>query len=241
MLKIYSHSSLGHGNHGWLDSRFHFSFADYHNPERMGFGRLRVINDDRIEAGHGFGMHPHENMEIITYVREGAVKHRDSLGNEGLTNAGDVQVMSAGTGIIHSEFSVPETDTTLFQIWIFPDKRGVQPRWEQAAFPKHYAENSLPLLVSGNPDDKKNGALFIHSDTAIYGGRMKKGTTIRQNVREGAYIVMSEGEAEVNGNVLKKGDGAEAVGESELVLTARADAELLVIDVGPVANQNRRS
>lgn len=233
MISLYKHSGLGQGHHGWLDSHFHFSFAEYHDPRRMGFGRLRVINDDRISAGQGFGMHPHQDMEIITYVREGVLAHRDSLGNEGVTRAGDVQVMSAGTGIVHSEFSLPEGDTTLFQIWIIPDEKGVKPRWDQAAFPKEFANDRLPLLVSGHKD-KSNGALFIHSDAAIYGGRIAKGKTLIQPVRQGGYIVMSKGRAEVNGATLEKGDGAEAVNENELRITALDDAELLVIDVGKI-------
>jgi redox-sensitive bicupin YhaK (pirin superfamily) len=234
MITAYQHSKLGHANHDWLDSRFHFSFAEYHDPKRMHFGRLRVINDDRIQAGHGFGMHPHQDMEIITYVREGSVAHRDSLGNEGETPAGDVQVMSAGTGIVHSEFSTPDKDATLFQIWIIPTERGVKPRWEQAKFPKDYVNGQLPLLVSGDKEDKSKGALFIHSDAKIYGGKIRKGTELRQAVRQGAYIVVSQGAVEVNGTPLSKGDGAEAVNENELVIRATDDAEALVIDVGSV-------
>ncbi|HVY13014.1 MAG TPA: pirin family protein [Alphaproteobacteria bacterium] len=230
MLRPFRHNELGHANHGWLDSRFHFSFADYYDPKRMGFGRLRVINDDRIAAGQGFGMHPHQDMEIITYVREGVLAHRDSLGNHGETRAGDVQVMSAGTGIVHSEFSLPGGETTLFQIWIIPDEKGVQPRWEQAKFPKDFANDQLPLLVSGKKE--ANGALFIHSDAAIYGGKLRAGASLKQPVRRQAYVVMSRGTVTVNGVKLSEGDGAEVTDEKELVLQAQDDAELLVIDVG---------
>jgi redox-sensitive bicupin YhaK (pirin superfamily) len=232
MLQVYPFNQLGRGGADWLDSNFHFSFADYHNPERMGFNRLRVINDDRVKAGAGFGMHPHQDMEIITYVREGALAHRDSLGNEGVTKAGDVQVMSAGSGIVHSEFSLPEADTTLFQIWIYPNERRVKPRWEQAEFPKDFANNELPLLVSGREEDKNKGALFIHSDAAIYGGKLKKGVKITQPLSRGAYAVMSQGQVAINGTPLKKGDGAEITGESKITIEALEDSELLLIDAG---------
>src|SRR5262249_16461052 len=152
------------------------------------------------------------------YVRQGAVAHRDSLGNQGVTKAGDVQVMSAGTGIVHSEFSGTKDDTTLFQIWIIPTEKGVKPRWEQAEFPRDYVNGALPLLVSGRAEDKGKGALSIHSDAAIYGGKLRKGHTVTQPVGQGAYVVMSEGSAEINGTPLHKGDGAEVVDEKELTI-----------------------
>ena len=147
MIKTYTFEQLGHANHGWLDARHHFSFANYYNPERMGFGALRVINDDIIKAGAGFDTHPHKDMEIITYVRKGAITHRDSRGNQGRTEAGDVQVMSAGTGIFHSEFNLESEDTNLYQIWIEPNKIGVQPRWDAREFPTEETEGVLTLLV----------------------------------------------------------------------------------------------
>ncbi len=230
MLTLYPYETLGHADHGWLDARHHFSFAMYHNPKRLGFGELIVINDDKVTAGRGFGTHPHDNMEIITYVRKGAITHKDSMGNVGRTAAGDIQVMSAGTGVFHSEYNLENEDTTLYQIWIRPDKRGVQPRWEAKAFPKVPVEGVLPLLVSGRSEHKDSGAAFIHQDAAIYGGNIKAATTITQAVKHQAYILASLGSFTVNGETLKQGDGAEIVGEPVLTITALTDAEILIID-----------
>ncbi|MGB9154459.1 MAG: pirin family protein [Alphaproteobacteria bacterium] len=232
MITVYPYETLGHANHGWLDARHHFSFARYWNPGRVAFGDLRVINDDRVSAGMGFGVHPHDNMEIITYVRQGAITHKDSMGNVGRTGAGDVQVMSAGTGIAHSEYNMEQEDTRLYQIWIEPNQQNVAPRWEAREFPKKPVETgSLPVLVSGRPEDAEKGALFIHQDAAIYGGNLKAGTEIRQTIKGDAYLLASVGSFSVNGTVLKQGDGAEIVSEKTLVLKAESDAEILVIDV----------
>lgn len=231
MIKLYPYEKLGHANHGWLDARHHFSFANYYNPERMGFGTLRVINDDAIAPGMGFGLHPHEDMEIITYVREGAISHKDSLGNEGRTAAGNVQVMSAGTGVRHSEFNQEKETTRLFQIWIEPNKEGVAPRWDMREFPKDAAKDGLKLLVSGRKEDTGNGVLAIQQDAAIYGGRMKQGSHIQQPVKRQAYVLASEGSFILNGHKMKKGDGAEVTGEKTLDIAADTDAEILVIDV----------
>lgn len=230
MITLYPYSSLGHANHGWLDARHHFSFGMYHNPARRGFGTLLVINDDRIAAGRGFETHPHRDMEIITYVREGAITHRDNMGNEGRTEAGDVQVMSAGTGIQHSEHNHESIATRLFQIWIQPSERGVKPRWDAAKFPKHPAIDTLPVLVSGREADIASGALMIHQDAAIYGGNMLAGTTVTVPIKHQAYVLISNGTITVNGTAMNQGDGAEIVGEPTLIITATTDAELLVID-----------
>ena len=234
MIKVYPYSELGHADHGWLDARHHFSFASYYNPDRHQFGTLRVINDDRIAAGAGFGTHPHNNMEIITYVRSGAISHRDSMGNEGRTVAGDVQVMSAGAGVTHSEFNQEKVDTTLYQIWITPNARDVKPRWETETFPKEPVENELALLVSGYAEDKDKGALYIHQNATIHGGRLKQGTSLNHPIRRQAYILASQGSIQVGDQVLQQGDGAEVTDMSSLPITALSDAELLVIDV-PVA------
>jgi redox-sensitive bicupin YhaK (pirin superfamily) len=230
MITVYPYEKLGHANHGWLDARHHFSFARYWNPARVQFGTLRVINDDRVAAGRGFAPHPHDNMEIITYVRKGAITHRDSLGNEGRTAAGDVQVMSAGSGVTHSEKNLETEDTTLYQIWIEPNQRDVPPRWDAAQFPKDPVTESLPVLVSGQPGHTGKGALYIHQDAAIYGGRLVKGTLIRQNIIHQAYVLASVGDITVNGQAMKQGDGAEITGEKTLEITALSDAEVLVID-----------
>jgi redox-sensitive bicupin YhaK (pirin superfamily) len=232
MITVIPYDKLGHANHGWLDARHHFSFARYWDPKRVAFGALRVVNDDKVAPGTGFGMHPHDNMEIITYVRQGAITHQDSMGNIGRTAAGDVQVMSAGTGVLHSEHNREDEDTRLYQIWIIPNKENVPPRWEAREFPKAFLEEgTLPVLASGRADDIAKGALLIHQDAAIYGGRLKAGTEIRQPIKGKAYLLASSGSFDVNGTTLKQGDGAEVVDDKILTLKAQGDAEVLVIDV----------
>jgi redox-sensitive bicupin YhaK (pirin superfamily) len=233
MITRYPYSNLGHADHGWLDARHHFSFAGYMNRNRMGFGTLRVVNDDRVAAGAGFGAHPHDNMEIITYVRSGAITHEDSLGNKGRTGAGDVQVMSAGTGVVHAEFNREDEDTTLYQIWIYPRERDVAPRWETRQFPKAPVKDALAVLVSGLPEHAGSDALMIHQDAAIYGGRLRAGTTLTQALRHQAYLLVAEGTVEVDGTTLHKGDGAEVTGVEAITIHATSDAELLVLDVPP--------
>ncbi len=231
MIKVYPYEQLGHHDMGWLDARYHFSFADYHSPERMRFGALRVVNDDIVKVGGGFDTHPHKDMEIITYVRQGAISHRDSLGNEGVTAAGDVQVMSAGTGIQHAEFNAGKEDINLYQIWIYPRERGVKPRWDMRQFPKQPVNDALPLLVSGDENDAEQGALYIHADASIYGGRVKAGTKISQPVAGQAYVLVSEGTVEIDGITLQKGDGAEVTDVAALQIKAAQDAEIVVIDL----------
>lgn len=231
MIRIYPYEELGRHAEGWLDARYHFSFAGYNNPDRMRFGSLRVVNDDIVRAGGGFDTHPHRDMEIITYVRRGAISHRDSLGNEGRTAAGDVQVMSAGTGVFHSEFNREKEDTNLYQIWVYPRERGVTPRWDMRQFPKQPANDALPLLVSGDEADGAKGALFIHADAAIYGGRMKAGTKIVQSVQGQAYLLVSEGRVDIDGHALKKGDGAEVTDAQAVAIAAAQDSEIVMIDV----------
>ena len=235
MINVYPYETLGHASHGWLDARHHFSFSVYWNPKRTGFGELIVINDDKVAAGKGFGTHPHDNMEIITYVRKGAITHKDSLGNSGRPAAGDVQVMSAGTGVFHSEYNHESEDTTLYQIWIKPDKRNVEPRWEAREFPKIPSRAMLTPLASGRAEHTELGAAFIHQDAAIFGGNLVAGTTITQGVKHQAYVLVSRGEIIVNGVKLKQGDGAEITDEHALAIEAVTDAELLVIDVPAVA------
>ncbi len=231
MLIHYPHNTLGHANHGWLDARHHFSFGGYYNPERMGFGALRVINDDRIQAGRGFAPHPHDNMEIITYVRSGAISHKDSEGNEGRTAAGDVQVMSAGTGIRHSEHNHEPVDTTLFQIWIEPREQGVKPRWDAKEFPKEPVTDKLALLVSGFKEDEGRDALMIHQDARIYGGRLAAGTKITHKLRQQAYLLVSEGRVLLDGHLIERGDGVEITEKESIALEADRGAEVLVIEV----------
>jgi redox-sensitive bicupin YhaK (pirin superfamily) len=227
MIKVYPYEELGHASHGWLDARHHFSFANYYNPERMGLGTLRVINDDVIKAGAGFDAHPHRNMEIITYVRSGAITHRDSQGNEGKTLAGDVQVMSAGTGVFHSEYNLENEDTNIYQIWIEPKVRGIKPDWDAHEFPKEPVDTSLKLLVSGDEE----APLHINQDAYIYAGILKADKELDHPIHQQAYLLVSEGEIELEGQHLKKGDGAEVDNTSSIKLYALKDSEVLVIDV----------
>jgi redox-sensitive bicupin YhaK (pirin superfamily) len=231
MLTVYRRDSLGHADHGWLDTRHHFSFASYHNPQRMQFGKLRVINDDLIAPGTGFGMHPHRDMEIITFVRRGAITHMDSRGNKGRTAAGHVQVMSAGTGIMHAEHNAERETTAIFQIWILPKEAGITPRWESARYAQREAVDALPLLVSGRAQDAGKGALYIHQDAAILGGQLKAGQTLQQTLVDQGYLLVSRGEVEVEGELLKEGDGVEISGVSVVVLKALVESEVILIDV----------
>lgn len=233
MINIRKLKDLGKGDHGWLKSNFHFSFADYYNRHNMNFGQLRVINDDLISPHMGFDTHPHENMEIITYVRQGALSHKDNMGNKGVTKAGDVQVMSAGSGTLHSEYNNTDEQVTLYQIWILPNKKNVEPRWDQAKFPDKPVKSELPLLVSGRSQDAGKGALFIHQDAAIYGGKIEKGTSLSNKIKHQAYILISEGEVEIEGRKLSKGDGAEITQQPSVKIKALSDAEILLLDVPP--------
>ena len=227
MITRYTFADLGGANHGWLNAKHHFSFANYHNPEKMSHGELLVINDDRIAPHTGFDTHPHKDMEIITYVRKGAITHKDNKGNEGRTTAGNIQVMSAGTGILHSENNLEDEVTNIYQIWIKPKTTGIKPDWDMAEFPKEPTSKSLTLLVSG--DDKS--PLKINQDARIYAGRLNKGDEITHNIIGKAYILISEGTINVSGNEANKGDGL-AVSEEKLVkLDALSDAELLIIEV----------
>ena len=227
MFTHYPYKNLGRANHGWLDARHHFSFASYHNPKRTGFGVLRVINDDIIKAGAGFDTHPHKNMEIITFVREGAITHRDSKGNVGRTEAGDVQVMSAGTGVFHSEFNLESEDTNIFQIWIEPNEMEVEPQWGAHAFPNEASQDQLTLMVAGDG----SAPLSIHQDAFIYAGNLSQGTTLTQKIKHQAYVVVSEGSLKIGGHELTKGDGLEIEDLSEVDLTALTDTKILLIDV----------
>ena len=227
MITHQRFDDLGSADHGWLKAKHHFSFASYHNSEKMCHGELLVINDDMIAPNTGFDIHPHKDMEIITYVRKGAITHKDNEGNEGRTTAGNVQVMSAGTGIYHSEFNLEDEETNIYQIWIKPKTIGIKPSWNMAEFPKHPVKKSLPLLVSGD----KTASLNINQDARIYAGRLIKGDEIIHNIIGKAYILISDGTISVSGNEAQKGDGL-AISEEETVqLEALSDAELLIIEV----------
>ncbi|MCK8785821.1 pirin family protein [Roseomonas sp. NAR14] len=233
MIDIRPHATLGGADHGWLKARHHFSFAGYHDPARMNWGRLRVWNDDEIAAGTGFDPHPHRDMEIVTYVREGAITHRDSLGNTGRTEAGDVQIMSAGTGIVHSEYNLEPGTTRIFQIWIMPEKRGAKPSWGARSFPKESREAGFSVLASGRPGDAGGEALPLQADAAVLAATLKAGQTLRQTLAPGraAYLVPARGAVTVNGRPLGERDGAAIADESEIAVTATEDAELVLVEV----------
>jgi redox-sensitive bicupin YhaK (pirin superfamily) len=230
MIERRPFSGLGAENLGWLDTHYHFSFAHYRDPERMGWGALRVWNDDEIAAGSGFPPHPHADMEIITYVRQGAVTHEDSLGNKGRTEAGDVQVMSAGTGIRHAEYNCEGEAARLFQIWIVPSRRGGEPGWGTKPFPKGDRSGRLVALASGDTDD--GDALPIRADARVLGATLKAGETVAYKLGPGrhAYLVPAAGTIEVNGTRLELRDGAAIRDEPELRIAATEDAELVLVD-----------
>ncbi|WP_299329386.1 pirin family protein [Parasphingopyxis sp.] len=238
MIEKRPFSSLGHADHGWLNARHHFSFANYYDPARMGWGSLRVWNDDEIAAKSGFPAHPHRDMEIVTYVRQGAITHRDSMGNEGRTNAGDVQVMSAGTGIQHSEFNLEDEETRLFQIWIEPSEKGGTPRWDAKAFPKGDRAGSLEVLASGFDQDILDGALWIRADARLSGATLGKGDTIAHELAEGfrGYLVVSDGKLSVNGVELDARDAGAISDVTELTIEALDDAEFLLAEVPDVTH-----
>ena len=223
-------AGLGAADHGWLDTRHHFSFAAYHDPQRMGWGAIRVWNDDAIAAGHGFPSHPHRDMEIITYVTQGAITHEDSLGNSGRTEAGSVQVMSAGTGLRHAESNREGETTRLFQIWIVPEMRGGAPTWGTRAFPKAELAGGFVVLASGIAGD--SDALTIRAGARLLGATLRAGesTTYSTQPHRHLYLVSARGSATVNGTALARGDGAAITGESVLNVTALDDSELILVD-----------
>lgn len=229
MIEVRPFSSLGKANHGWLDANHHFSFAGYHDPARMHWGALRVWNDDVIAAQSGFPPHPHRDMEIITYVRSGAITHRDSMGNVGRTEAGDVQVMSAGTGVTHSEYNLESETTTLFQIWIIPDAAGGAPNWGQRQFPKADRSGAFATLASGIAGDD---ALPIRADARVAGATVKAGERVSYTLGEGrnAYLVPATGRVRIGDVEANARDGVAIRDVTEIVIEAIEDAELVLVD-----------
>ncbi len=230
MIEKRSFESLGHADHGWLNARHHFSFADYHDPKRMGWGAIRVWNDDEIAPNSGFPPHPHRDMEIITYVRKGAITHQDSMGNTGKTGAGDVQVMSAGTGVRHAEYNLEGETTTLFQIWIMPRANGGSPSWGAKPFPKGERSGKFVTLASGFEGDED--ALPIRADARVLGATLKAGESLTHQVGEGryAYLVPAVGKIEIDGNPFDARDGAALTGGQTVTITAIEDAEIVLVD-----------
>lgn len=234
MIERRPFAELGAAQHGWLDARHHFSFAQYQDPERVNWGALRVWNDDTIAPGTGFAPHPHSDMEIITYIREGAITHQDSLGNKGRTAAGDVQVMSAGSGIRHSEYNLEPGVTRLFQIWIFPERTGGQPSWGTKPFPKADRSGQFVALASGFERDAD--ALPIRTPARVLGATLGAGQSTELSLAAGryAYLVVATGEVEVNGIRLQTRDGAAISDEPGLFIRAIEEAELVLVDAPPI-------
>lgn len=229
-MELRPFDSLGKFGTYWLDAHHHFSFGEYHDPSRMGIGALRVWNDDSIRPGTGFDPHPHRDMEIVTYVRQGAITHQDNKGNQGRTVAGDVQVMSAGTGIVHSEYNREDEETRIFQIWFLTNARGHAPHWETKAFPKGEHAGDLVALASGQ--DGVDGALPIHQDATLYGATLLADTTVshRFTTGRGGYLVPAAGAVEVNGVRVDARDGLAIRDEGRINIRAVDNSELLLAD-----------
>ncbi|MES2601248.1 MAG: pirin family protein [Pseudomonadota bacterium] len=230
MIELRPFNKLGSADHGWLKAKHHFSFGSYHNPANVSHGSLRVWNDDEIAPNTGFPAHPHANMEIITFVREGAITHQDSLGNEGRTEAGDVQVMSAGSGIRHSEYNLEPVTTKIFQIWIVPTQEGGQPTWGAKPFPKADRSGKFVTIASGFKAD--NDALPIRADARVLATTLKAGETAEYALGEKryGYLVLASGSVEVNGVRANTRDGIAVQKEASVKITALEDTELVLVD-----------
>jgi quercetin 2,3-dioxygenase len=231
MIKLRRADERGHADHGWLDTYHSFSFADYYDPSQMGFRALRVINQDRVQPKQGFPTHPHRDMEIVTYVLEGALEHKDSMGNGGVIRPGEVQRMSAGTGITHSEFNHSASEPVHFlQIWIHPDAAGLPPSYEQKAFPADERRGRLCLLASRTGRD---GSVSYHTDTDLYATLLAPGQEVAHALRPGrhAWLQVARGAVRLNGHTLAAGDGAAASGEPALTIAGGEAAEVLLFDL----------
>lgn len=231
MIEVRPFAELGGAHHGWLNARHHFSFAEYYDPERMNWGPLRVWNDDEIAPHTGFPTHPHRDMEIITYVRQGAITHKDNLGNQGRTEAGDVQVMSAGTGIAHSEYNLEDSTTKIFQIWIQPNQSGLPPSWGAKPFPKGERAGTFVTLASGFAEDQD--ALSIRTNARMAAATLQAGQSTEYPIGAArkAYLVAASGSIKVNGVSAQARDGV-AVSDVEVIrVTAIEDSEIILVDV----------
>ena len=231
MMKIRKSDERGHADHGWLDTHFTFSFADYFDPEHVQFRTLRVMNDDRVAGGGGFPTHPHRDMEIVTYVLEGALEHRDSMGNGSVIKPGDVQYMSAGTGVTHSEFNASQTEPVhLYQIWMFPEKKGLKPQYDQKNFTEAEKRGKLRLVAS---PDGREGSVKIHQDNDLYVTLLGNGESVKHELEPDrhAYVQVARGSVKLNGAKLEEGDGAALSEEKAVELTGVKDAEVLVFDL----------
>ncbi len=231
MLQIRRADERGHAEHGWLESRHTFSFADYHDPRFMGFGPLRVINEDRVQPGQGFGTHSHRDMEIISYVLDGALAHKDSLGNGSAIRPGDVQRMSAGTGVTHSEFNPSASELVHFlQIWILPERASARPSYEEKRFDEAEKRGRLRLIGSR---DGRDGSVVIHQDVALYAAVLGDGEQVEHPLARGrrAWLQVTRGAVQVNGEDLNAGDGAAVNDEQSLTIRGTADSEVLLFDM----------
>jgi redox-sensitive bicupin YhaK (pirin superfamily) len=231
MITIRAAAERGHADHGWLDSHHTFSFADYYDPKHMGFRSLRVINDDRVAPGQGFGRHPHRDMEIVSYVLEGGLEHKDSTGTGSVITPGDVQRMSAGTGVFHSEYNASKTEQVHFlQIWIMPESRGIPPSYEQKRFEAEEKTGRLRIVAS---PDGRDGSVTLHADAAIYAGLLRAGEAAELPLAAGrhAWVHVARGKAKVNGRDLSEGDGAGLSEEGKVRVEGIDDAEVLVFDL----------
>ena len=231
MITVRKSEDRGHFDHGWLDTHHTFSFAEYHDPRNMGFRALRVINEDFVAAGAGFPTHPHRNMEIVTYVLEGAVAHRDSMGTGSVIRPGEVQRMTAGTGVTHSEFNAEKNQRLhLLQIWILPESQGLPPSYEQRAFPESERRGKLRIVASR---DGRDGSVLIHQDAALYSALLDKGTRVEYALPKGRYawLQVARGAVKLNGQRLAAGDGAAIQNESALNIEGEEPAEILLFDL----------
>jgi len=232
MMQIIHSEERGSADHGWLQAKHTFSFADYHNPGMMGFGPLRVINEDRIAPAQGFGTHPHRDMEIVTYIIEGAIQHKDNMGNGSVIRAGDVQRMTAGTGVLHSEFNASDADAAhLLQIWMLPEQESLQPGYEQKHFSRDEKRDHWRLVGSR---DGRLGSLTIHQDIDLYATELQKGIKLEHFFDDGrrGFLQIVSGSIVVGGHELSAGDGATLAAEDCLSIVAGADAEMLLFDLG---------
>jgi len=233
ILTLRRAAERGHADFGWLDSRHTFSFGNYHDPKHMGFGPLRVINDDRVAGGGGFPPHPHANMEIISYVLEGALAHKDSIGTGSVIRPGDIQRMTAGTGIHHSEFNASQTEAVHFlQIWIIPDRAGLAPGYEQKSFSDAEKRGKLRLVGSR---DGRDGSVTIHQDVELYASLLPTGKTVTHDLTPGraAWVQVAQGCVKLNGETLVEGDGAAITAAGPMRLEGVADADILLFDLAP--------
>lgn len=231
MIQVRSAGQRGHANHGWLDTYHTFSFAGYQDPDHMNFRSLRVMNEDVVAPGQGFGTHPHRDMEIVTYVLSGALEHKDSMGNGEVLRPGEFQRMSAGTGITHSEFNPSGDDPVhLYQIWLFPERSGIEPSYEQKRFDEQERHNQLRLVASR---DAADGSLLIHQDAKIFLSTLDEGSSVTHQLDEGrhAWLQVLRGSVTVNGQPLQTSDGAAVSDESQLTLVADSNAEVMLFDL----------